>query len=143
MTYSSSYASSVCGGADGLLLKKFVSGKCLPALWFTLIVKCANRSSHLVNRALYVLMEQFRLISGSNAWWSVGKLIGLLQIYNQKCSNPQSMVNSSSSLIAYFGSVSDRNLLAKPIGFSFPFGGSGHNVAPRPFALASVVITFG
>ena len=71
ITYSSSYTSSACGGADGLRLR------CLPAIWLTLIVTCAKRSSHLVSRALYVLLDRLRLISGSSAWWSLNNFIGL------------------------------------------------------------------
>ena len=36
-------------------------------MWFTLMVKCANRSNHFVNRALYVLLDRFRSTGGSRA----------------------------------------------------------------------------
>ena len=35
ITYSSSYASSVCGGVDGYLLRYPLSAKCLAAIWLT------------------------------------------------------------------------------------------------------------
>ena len=45
--------------------------------------------------------------------------------------------------MAYFFSLSDKKRLAKSIGFNVPLGCSCHSVAPRPFVLALVVITFG
>ena len=69
-TYSSPHASFVCGAADEFL-RKSVSAEGSHAIRFTLIDKCANRSSHLVIRALYVLMDRLRLMNGSNAWRSV------------------------------------------------------------------------
>ena len=53
-------------------------------------MKCAKRSSHLVSRALYVLLDRLRLNIGSNAWWSVSNFIGLPFTYERKCSSPLS-----------------------------------------------------
>ena len=53
-------------------------------------------------------------------------------MWSLNCSSPHTTARSSSTFIAYFFSVSDKNLLAYPTGFKSPSFCRCHSVAPNP-----------
>ena len=98
--------------------------------------KCASLSSHRVSLALYVSFDLFLFMSGFSAWWSVSISIGCPYIWSLNCSSPHTTASRSSSLIAYFFSVSDRNLLGYQTGFKWPSFCRCLSVALNTFVLA-------